>query len=119
IGKTTLHEVRVQFNRQANAISSFSGLPTINVLDSFNSGGAGVNSHGSSRSVEVADNIDFNIGRKHAMRVGALFAGGSNDNFDARNAAGTFIFSNIAAFQAGTPLQFTQRIGQVNTSFNS
>ena len=90
-----------------------SSAPTIIVLDAFSSGGAGVNSHGSTRTLEVADNIDFNVGRKHAMRVGALLEGGRYGNFDARNAAGTFTFGSLEAFLAGTPLQFTQRIGQV------
>jgi hypothetical protein len=90
---------------------------SINVLDAFNKGGAGVNNQGSSRTVEVADNVDFNIGRKHAMRVGALFQGGQNRNFDARNAAGTFTFSSLEAYNDGTPLQFTQRNGEVDTRF--
>ena len=77
-----------------------------------------MDNHGSSRTLEVADNLDFNIGRAHAMRVGLLFEGGSYDNFDARNAAGTFTFSNLAAYLAGTPLQFTQRNGQVDTAFS-
>jgi len=119
IGKTTLHEVRVQVDRQSNEATSVSSATAINVDSAFNKGGAGVNSRGSSHGIEVADNIDFNIGRKHAMRVGALFNGGSNRNFDARNANGTFTFASIQAFQAGIPLQYTQRLGQVNTSFST
>jgi hypothetical protein len=118
IGKTTLHEVRVQFNRQANEASSLTEGPSINVIETFYKGGAGVNNHGSSRTLEVADNVDFNLGRTHAMRVGLLFEGGSYDNYDARNAAGTFTFSNLASYQAGLPLQFTQRNGEVDTSFS-
>jgi len=117
IGKTTLHEIRVEVDRQENETTSASSATSINVLDAFNKGGAGVNSRGSSHTIGIADNVDFNIGRKHAMRVGALFEGGSYRNFDARNAAGTFTFGGIQAYQAGIPLQFTQRIGQVNTSF--
>ena len=119
IGKTTLHEIRVQFNRQATEVSSLSNDPTINVPDAFNKGGAGISSHGTSRAIEFADNLDFNIGRKHAMRVGALLSGGTNDNFDARNTVGTFTFSGIDAFQEGRPLQFTRRTGEANTSFSS
>src|SRR6185503_15032286 len=104
IGKTTLHELRVQYRRQNSEAASVSDAVSINVLDAFNKGGAGVNNHGSSRTVEVADNVDFNIGRKHAMRVGALVEGGLNQNFDARNAAGTFTFSSLEAFNAGIPL---------------
>ena len=118
IGKTTLHEVRVQFNAQANEAHSVTGGPSINVIETFYKGGAGVNNNGSSRTLEVADNLDFNLGRKHAMRVGLLFESGSYDNFDARNAAGTFTFSSLDTYLAGTPLQFTQRNGQVDTSFS-
>jgi hypothetical protein len=118
IGKTTLNEIRVQVNQESNDSSSLSTAPSINVLDAFNKGGAGVSSVGSSRTFEVADNLDFNIGRKHAMRVGLMFEGGTYDNFDARNAAGTFTFSSREAYLAGLPLQFTQRFGQVDTSFS-
>ena len=68
---------------------------------------------------EVADNLDFTIGRKHATRVGFEVFGGRYRYFDARNAAGTYTFSSLEAYQAGTPLQFTQRIGEVNTSFTA
>ena len=88
------------------------------MIETFYKGGAGIDSHGSSRTLEVADNVDFNIGRAHAMRVGLLFEGGSYDNFDARNAAGTFTFSDIDAYRAGTPVQFTQRNGEVDTAFS-
>ena len=89
------------------------------MLDAFNAGGAGVNSHSTNRTFEIADNLDFTIGRKHAMRVGALVTGGLYRNFDARNAAGTFTFSSLESYLARTPLQFTQRIGEVNTSFTA
>ena len=117
IGKTTLHEIRVEVNRRATEATSASSATTINVPDAFNKGGAGVDNRGSSHTIEIADNVDFNLGRKHAMRIGALFEGGTHRNFDARNAAGTFTFASIQAYQLEQPLQFTQRIGQVNTSF--
>ena len=39
-------------------------------------------------------------------------------NRDARNAAGTFTFSSLEAFLAGTPNTFTQRLGQLRTAFS-
>ena len=118
VRKTMLHEVRLQVNSQESAQTSLSTAPTIVVQDAFTRGGAGVASNGSSRTMELAENLDFNIGRKQQMRVGYLLEGGQYKNFDARNAAGTYTFSSIEAFQANTPLTFTQRLGQVNTSFN-
>jgi hypothetical protein len=58
------------------------------VLDTFTKGGAGVSSRGSNRTFELAENLDFNIGRKQQMRVGYIVEGGRYKNFDARNAAG-------------------------------
>ena len=118
VAKTRLHEFRFQFSRQTSGAQSLSTAPSINVIDAFNKGGAGVSNNSLSRTVEVADNFDFAIGRKHAMRVGAMFEGGTIENFDARNAAGTFTFSDLESYNAGLPLQFTQRRGQVTTSFN-
>ena len=99
IGKTTLHEFRVQVNRRATRRPRSSSAPTIIVQDAFNKGGAGVNSHGIDRPIEIADNFDFNVGRKHQMRVGALLEGGSYRNFDERNTAGTFTYRNIEEYQ--------------------
>jgi hypothetical protein len=118
VGKNMLHEVRLQLYLQKSAQTSLSSAPTIIVQDAFSRGGAGVASDGSQRTFELADNLDFNVGRKQQMRVGFLLEGGRYKNFDARNAAGTFTFSSIDAFLAGTPATFTQRIGEVNTSFS-
>ena len=50
---------------------------------------------------------------KHAMRVGLLLEAARSCNCDARNAAGTFTFSSLEAFLAGTPNTFTQRLGEL------
>jgi outer membrane receptor for ferrienterochelin and colicin len=117
IGKTTLHEVRLQFTQQSSASTSLSDARAVIVLDAFSEGGAGVWNESSSRGFELADNIDFNVGRKHQMRVGLLLEGDEYRNFDAQNSAGTFTFSSIEAFDAGLPTTYTERNGQVNTKF--
>jgi len=118
VGKAMLHEVRLQLNTQESEQTSLSSAPTIIVLDAFSKGGAGVSSQGSSRTFDLADNLDFNVGRKQQMRVGFQLEGGQYKNFDARNAAGTFTFSSLDAYRAGLAATFTQRLGQVNTSFS-
>jgi hypothetical protein len=118
IGKTTLNEIRLQFNQQNNESTSRTDLPAVIVLDAFSRGGAGVWSEAFSRGFELADNLDFNVGRRHQMRVGLLLEGDEFSNFDAQNNAGTFTFSSLEAFDAGLPTSFTQRNGQVNTKFD-
>ena len=117
VGKNMLHEIRLQVYTQRSTQVSLSNAPSIIVLDAFSDGGAGLASSGSSRTFELADNLDFNVGRKQQMRVGFLLEGGRYQNFDARNAAGTFTYATIDAFNLDNPMTFTQRIGQVNTHF--
>ena len=117
LGRSALNEFRVEFNHQDSLSASVSDAPAIIVIDAFSRGGAGVSSEGSNRTLEVADNFDFNVG-KHAMRVGMLLESGAYINADARNAAGTFTFGSLEAFLAGAPNTFTQRLGQVRTAFS-
>lgn len=117
IGKTTLHEIRFELNRQYNEATSVTEAQTIIVQDAFNRGGAGVNNRRTTSTWELADNVDFSVGRRHQMRVGALLEGGLYETFDEQNKYGRLTFANLEAFKSNQPLQFTQRIGTVNTSF--
>ena len=116
-GRSTLNEFHVEYRNSWNDQLSVSSAPSINVLDAFNTGGSGINTRSSQHTVDIADNLDFTIGRKHATRVGFDVFGGRYRYFDARNAAGTFTFTSLDSYLAGTPLQFTQRLGELNTSF--
>jgi hypothetical protein len=118
-GRSTLNEFHLEWRDTWNNQASISTAPSINVLDAFNAGGSGINTHSNQRTFNTADNLDFTIGRKHATRVGFELFGGRYQYFDARNAAGTFTFSSLDAYRAGTPLQFTQRLGEVSTSFTA
>ncbi|HEU5257506.1 MAG TPA: TonB-dependent receptor [Vicinamibacterales bacterium] len=118
-GRSTLNEFHVEWRDTWNTQVSISDAPSINVLDAFNAGGSGINTRSNQRTFDIADNLDFTIGRKHATRVGVELFGGRYRYFDARNASGTFTFSSLDAYRAGTPLQFTQRLGEVNTSFTA
>jgi hypothetical protein len=118
-GPTTLNELRVEFRDVWNRQASVSDAASVNVLDAFNAGGSGINTRSSQRTVNVSDNLDFTLGRQHATRVGFELFGGRYRYFDARNAAGTFTFNSLDAYRARTPLQFTQRVGEVQTSFTA
>ena len=118
-GRSTLNEFHVEIRDTWNNQISVSSAPSVNVLDAFNAGGSGINTQSNQRTFNIEDNLDFTIGRKHATRVGIDLFGGRYRYFDARNAAGTFTFSSLDAYRAGTPLQFTQRLGEVHTSFTA
>jgi hypothetical protein len=115
-GPAKLNELRVQASMRESLSESANTGVSIVVIDAFSRGGAGVSSRGTTRALEITDNFDFTVGR-HAMRIGTLLEAAHYRNFDARNAAGTFTFGSLAAFDAGLPNTFTQRLGQVNTGF--
>ena len=117
IGGSKLHEVRLQVIRQNNESSSLTDGPSINVLDAFNKGGAGVNSNTSTTRVELADNFDWNVGTKHQMRVGFLLDGSFYDSFDERNSDGTWTYRNIEDYRNNLPMQFSQRIGTLDINY--
>ncbi|HEY6360880.1 MAG TPA: carboxypeptidase-like regulatory domain-containing protein [Vicinamibacterales bacterium] len=116
LGRSRLNELRVQLNARETISESVNPGVSIIVIDAFSRGDAGVSSRGNTRSLEVVDNYDFNVG-KHGMRVGVLFEADNYRNFDSRNAAGTFTFGSLDAFLTGRPNTFTQRLGQVDTQF--
>jgi hypothetical protein len=118
IGGSRLHEFRIQMTRQANEAFSVTDGPSYNILDTRNFGSAGVNSNGSTRRVEIADNFDFNWGTKHQMRVGVLLDGAWYDSFDERNADGTWTYRNNEDYTANQPMQFSQRIGTLDINYS-
>ena len=116
IGKK-LNDFRVQVQSSSSASASLSSAPTIVVIDAFSSGGAGVSNSGTTDSIQVADDLDFSVGKRHSMRAGLIVNRDAYRNVDAQNAAGTFTFGSLTQYLAGQPNTFTQRLGQVQTSY--
>ncbi|MGE0445142.1 MAG: carboxypeptidase regulatory-like domain-containing protein [Vicinamibacterales bacterium] len=111
-----LNEFRVQWDNSRSVSDALTQATSIVVLDAFSAGGAGVANQTHNRTWEISDDFDFNV-RRHAMRVGMRLEGGQYSQQDARNQFGTFTFSSLDAYLAGTPTTFTQRLGQVATEF--
>jgi hypothetical protein len=87
------------------------------VIDAFTRGGAGVASDRALRAVDVTSNTDFTIGR-HVFRAGMRLEAGAYRQRDARNANGTFTFGSLDDYRAGRPATYTQRLGDLQTSFS-
>jgi hypothetical protein len=117
IGTSMLHETRFEMNRNYNETLSVTQAPAIIVQDTFSKGGAGVNNNRTTNSWEFADNLDFSIGRRHQLRAGVLLESGLYETFDEQNKYGTWTYRNLEDYYADRPLQFSQRIGTVDTSF--
>ncbi|MFA5909256.1 MAG: carboxypeptidase regulatory-like domain-containing protein [Vicinamibacterales bacterium] len=111
IGKKVFSEFRAEFNSSTNATRPGSALPAIRVNEAFTAGGAGQSGERTARELEIAQNFDFTIGRKHSMRAGVLFEAGWWDSNQQSNANGTYTFTSLDAYQAGTPATYSIRTG--------
>lgn len=111
IGKKLFNEIRFQTLWREIGITSLSNAPTLRVLDAFTSGGAQVTSNNRLREIEVADNLDISLFKKHTMRAGFTLEAGKYASSELRNQNGTFTFASLADFRANRPLQYSQRIG--------
>jgi carboxypeptidase family protein len=110
LGRNFYQETRAQVRHTSTESSSLSDAPALLVLDAFNSGGAQVGGGRRGTDFEVASDIDYVKGR-HSARAGFLFEGGRYRSDDARNTGGTFTFSSLQAYEAGTPTTYTKRTG--------
>ena len=109
-GKKFFNEVRFQTRRLETENRSVSVGQTILVPGAFNDGSAQRRGGRRQLEFELADNVDYAL-EKHGLRFGLQLEAGSYKSNDSTNAFGTFQFADLAAFEAGTPTQFTQRIG--------
>ena len=105
------NELKVQYSRDFTTVSSLSNEPAIVVIDSFSSGGAGQLNDRRGRLLEIEDNIDFQIGRKHRMRTGFLLEGMWYRSDELRNGNGTWTFGNLTQYEVGLAATYTQRVG--------
>ena len=111
IGKKVFSEFRLSVIDSVLSTTSSSTLPAIRVNDAFNAGGAGQMGDRRAREIELAQNFDFSIGRRHSLRAGLLFETGWWDSNQRSNAFGTYTFTSLDAYNAGRPATYTIRTG--------
>ncbi|MEP6782647.1 MAG: TonB-dependent receptor [Acidobacteriota bacterium] len=111
IGKKVFSEFRFSLIDSTLSTTSLSDRPTLRVNEAFTGGGAGQTGDRHSRELELAQNFDFSLGRKHSMRAGLLFESGWWDSTQRSNSFGTYTFTSLDAYQAGTPATYSIRIG--------
>jgi len=111
IGKKVFSEFRFSVIDSTLSTTSMSTLPAIRVNEAFNAGGAGQMGDRNAREIEVAQNFDFSLGRKHSMRAGLLFESGWWNSNQRSNAFGTYTFTSLDAYQAGLPATYSIRTG--------
>ena len=90
--------------------------PTIIVQDAFTSGGAQQAGRVHGRNMTLASDVDYVRGI-HSWRGGVqLYGDWYHANLN-NNYLGTYTFSSLEAFEAGTPLLYTRSVGDPTLNF--
>jgi hypothetical protein len=97
---------------------SLSNAKTTRVLDAFTSGGAQLQGGQRSRSIDLENELEFVARKRHRITAGVSVNGSDYRGDEQNNAAGTYTFSSLAAFEAGQPTTFTQRLGDPNFRYS-
>jgi hypothetical protein len=117
LGKKIFNETRFQVRWVETEARSATNGPAILVPGAFNSGSAQRSGGRRQLEFEFADNADYSL-KNHGLRFGIQLEAGHYRSNDSTNAFGTFLFANLAQYQAGVPLQFTQRTGDPTVSYS-
>jgi hypothetical protein len=110
LGRRAFGNSRMQLEWQDTEAVSVTAARTIVVNGAFTSGGAQLAGGRHPRTVELASDVDYVRGL-HTLRSGFLVVAGNFRSDNSANTLGTFTFSSLDAFNAGTPSTYTQRIG--------
>lgn len=109
-GKKFFNEVRLQARWTQNEARSVSLGRTILVPGAFNDGSAQRSGGRRQLDFELADNVDYAL-ENHGLRFGGQIEAGGYRSDENTNPFGTFEFAGLAAYEAGLPTKYTQRIG--------
>jgi hypothetical protein len=111
IGKKVFSEFRFSVIDSILSTVSSTLAPTIRVNEAFTAGGAGQMGDRGAREIEIAQNFDFSVGRRHSFRAGLLIEAGWWDSDQRANAFGTYTFTDMDAWLLGRPATYTIRTG--------
>lgn len=112
LGTKAVNETRFQFNEtHSNQNGSGATGPTISIPGVATFGGAPLLANFTHiTSFELNNQTTMTLGA-HTMKFGARFRNSSQDQNSTSNFNGNFSYQSIAAYQAGTPTQYSLQAG--------
>jgi hypothetical protein len=105
-----VHEVRFEYGRDLNNVTSLSQAFQHNVLDSFSDGGAQNTSNTRTRTIEL-QNLVMYSGVRWTVKAGNQMQYRMNHTFNQSNFTGACTFSSLADFNANKPQVCSQSRG--------
>jgi hypothetical protein len=105
LSSRSIHEARVQISTSRGETIPSSETVRINVLDAFNGGGAQNRAEDRNRSISFG-NLYTRLGERFTLKTGVEGVYRMERSVSTNNFGGTFTFSSLDAYLAGTPLNF-------------
>lgn len=116
LGDTFFNTLQLNTRRDAAHEGGLALSPSIAVSGAFTAGPNPTFWRNSEMSAELQDIAVYKLGSQ-TLHFGATFRPKFTDSFDSTNFGGTFRFSSLGAYSAGTPFVFEISRGQPDVSF--
>jgi hypothetical protein len=118
LGRRAFWRSRVQLAASDTTSESLNEAQTIRVLDAFTTGGAQRAGGDHSKTLNVASDLDYVLGR-HSIRAGLVLDSVWYHSDTTSNYIGTFTFANLQSYQANHPLNYSRRIGDPHIAYRN
>src|SRR5262245_2916799 len=118
VGRRAFLRSRIQLIQSDSSFQSAVEAQTIQVLDSFTSGGAQQAGGNHATTLDVASDFDYVVGR-HSIRTGLVFDAMHYRSDATMNYLGIYTFASLAAYEANQPSNYTQRIGDPSIGYGN
>jgi hypothetical protein len=118
VGRRAFSRSRIQLIQSDTSSQSAVEAPTIQVLDSFISGGAQQAGGNHATTLDAASDFDYVAGR-HSLRTGFVFDATHYRSDAASNYLGTYTFASLTAYDASLPSSYTRRVGDPSIVYDN
>jgi Carboxypeptidase regulatory-like domain len=118
VGRRAFSRSRIQLIQSDSSSRSSVEAPTIQVLDSFTSGGAQQAGGNHSTTFDAGSDLDYVVGR-HSLRTGFVFDAMHYRSDATSNYLGTYTFDSLAAYEANQPRNYTRRVGDPSIEYDN
>ena len=118
LGRRFFTNTRLMIGRTSNDQNSVVESVTYRVVDARTTGGAQIRGGRHGTTFNLQSDLDYVRGIQ-SLRTGISLDGGSYFSDDESNYLGTYLFDSPTAFEAGTPLNYTRRLGDSAIDYNN